>query len=260
MARLGARKLHYLLQPEFDKLGIKCGRDKLFNILREERMLVKKKKNFTKTTNSLHRFRKHSNLIEGMEIKAPEQVWVSDITYIKTKKGFLYLSLITDAFSKQIMGFELADNLKAESSMKALNMAISRRRYPKRELIHHSDRGLQYCTPVYTNMLLENNIKISMTSKYDPYENAIAERVNGILKTEFDAGSEFVDPKHALRVVKQSIKVYNKLRPHLSIHYRTPEEAHKQPNFEMKKWKNRFSSPDMSGDEINLLSLNNNLC
>ena len=133
------------------------------------------------------------------------------------------------------MGFELSDNLKAESSMKALNMAIKNRRYPKRKLIHHSDRGLQYCTPAYTNLLLENNISISMTSKYDPYENAIAERINGILKTEFDAGGEFVNPKDAHRVIKESIKVYNRKRPHLSIHYRTPEKAHKKPNFELKK-------------------------
>ena len=258
MARLGTRKLHYLLQSEFEQLGIKCGRDQLFSILRDERMLVKKKKNFTKTTNSMHRFRKHPNLIAELEIKEPEQAWVSDITYIRTKDGFLYLSLITDAFSKQIMGFELADNLKAESSIKALKMALNKRKYPKRELIHHSDRGLQYCTPAYTNMLLDNNIKISMTSKYDPYENAIAEGVNGILKTEFDAGGEFVNPKDAHRVVKESIRVYNKLRPHLSIHYRTPEEAHRDPNFELKKWKNRFSSRFINRDENNILSLRSN--
>jgi len=258
MARLGTRKLHFLLQPEFERFGIKCGRDRLFSILREECMLVKKKKNFTKTTNSMHRFRKYPNLIEILEIKRPEQVWVSDITYIKTKHGFLYLSLITDAFSKQIMGFELADNLRAENSIKALKMAIKKRSYPKRKLIHHSDRGLQYCTPAYTQMLLDNKIKISMTSKYDPYENAVAERVNGILKTEFDAGGEFINQKDAQRVIKESIKTYNKKRPHLSIHYRTPKEAHKRPNFELKKWKNRFSSVDMSTDEKNLLSLDIN--
>jgi putative transposase len=159
MARLGTRKLHFILQPEFERIGIKCGRDRLFSILRQECMLVKKKKNFTRTTNSMHRFRKYPNLIEGLQIKRPEQVWVSDITYIRTKRGFLYHSLITDAFSKQIMGFELADNLRAESSINALKMAIKKRRYPKRKLIHHSDRGLQYCTPVYTNLLLDNKIK-----------------------------------------------------------------------------------------------------
>ena len=258
MARLGTRKLHFLLQPEFKNLGIKCGRDKLFGILRDERMLVKKKKNFTKTTNSMHRFRKHPNLIEDLDIKRPEQVWVSDITYIRTKNGFLYLSLITDAFSKQIMGFELADNLRAESSIKALKMAIRKRKYPKQRLIHHSDRGLQYCTPAYTQMLLDHKIRISMTSKYDPYENAVAERVNGILKTEFDAGGEFINQKDAQRVIKESIKTYNKRRPHLSIHYRTPKEAHKRPNFKLKKWENRFSSSDMSEDEKNLLSLESN--
>jgi len=136
-----------------------------------------------------------------------------------------------------------------------VDQVLKKRRYPKRKLIHHSDRGLQYCTPAYTNLLLDNKIKVSMTSKYDPYENAMAERINGILKTEFDAGGEFINQKNARRVIKESIKTYNKKRPHLSIHYRTPKEAHKRPNFEMKKWKNRFSSADMSTDERNLLSL-----
>jgi len=257
LPRLGGRKLHYLLTPELEEHRIKCGRDKLFDILRDAGMLVKRKKNYTRTTNSMHRFRKYPNLIEGLEITRPEQVWVSDITYIRTRSGFLYLSLVTDAFSRRIMGFELADNLRAESSIKALRMAISGREYPGNELTHHSDRGLQYCTPAYTDTLEDHNIQISMTSRYDPYENAIAERVNGILKSEFDVGAEFVDPKQAKRVVKESIAVYNGYRPHLSCNYRTPKQAHLQPDFKPKKWKNKFSSPYRSKDENKVLSLNN---
>ncbi len=257
LSRLGGRKLHYLLAPALATQGIKCGRDRLFTILRDAGMLVKRKKNFTRTTNSFHRYRKYPNLIGAMEITRPEQVWVSDITYIRTRSGFLYLSLVTDAFSRRIMGYELADNLRAESSIKALKMAINGREYPERELIHHSDRGLQYCTPAYTKTLDDHNIQISMTSRYDPYENAIAERVNGILKGEFELEDEFVDFKQAKRAVKESIAVYNGRRPHLSCGYRTPKQAHLQPNFKPKKWKNKFSSRDMSRDENKLISLNN---
>jgi len=256
LPRLGGRKLHYLLTPELAEHRIKCGRDKLFDILRDAGMLVKKKKNFTRTTNSFHRFRKYPNRIEGLEITRPEQVWVSDITYIRTRSGFLYLSLVTDAFSRRIMGFELADNLRAESSIKALRMAINGREYAESELIHHSDRGLQYCTPAYTETLDDHNIQISMTSRYDPYENAIAERVNGILKGEFELEDEFVDFKQAKRAVKESIAVYNGHRPHQSCGYRTPKQAHLQPNFKPKKWKNKFSFRDMSRNENKLISLN----
>ncbi len=186
MPRRGILKLYYLLKPDFKRMGIKCGRDKLFDILRAERMLVKQKKNFTRTTNSHHRYWKHPNRIKELEVIRPEQVWVSDITYIKTRKQPLYLSLVTDAYSKQIMGYELADNLKVASTLKALRMALKKRQYPDQTLIHHSDRGLQYCAPAYTDILDDGGIDISMTTKYDPYENAIAERVNGILKSEFE--------------------------------------------------------------------------
>lgn len=255
MPRLGTPKLYHLLKPEWNAMGIKCGRDKLCSILREERMLVKKKKNFTKTTNSMHRFRKYPNLIENMTIDQPEQVWVSDITYVRVKDGFLYLSLITDAFSKQIMGYNLSDNMKVESSIKALKRAVANRMYPNRTLIHHSDRGLQYCAPAYTEILEENRIAISMTSKYDPYENAIAERVNGILKSEFDVGEVFINKQEARKVINESIQIYNVLRPHLTCHYRTPKQAHEHPNFTPIKWANRFSKHKISTVKNNFVSL-----
>ncbi len=224
MARVGTIKLYGMLKPEFIEMDIKCGRDKLFDILRERRMLVKKKKNYTRTTNSYHKYRKYNNLIQGLQITQAEQVWVSDITYIKTRDDDMYLFLITDAYSKQIMGDEISNNMKVSSGLKALKMAFKNRVYPKRELIHHSDRGLQYCHPDYTSKLEENNVSVSMTTKYDPYENAIAERVNGILKNEFAIGYINADVSYAIKEVKKSINTYNTFRPHRSLNCLTPEE------------------------------------
>lgn len=239
MSHVGTIKLYDLIKQDMKSMDIKCGRDKLFRILRSERMLVKRKKNFKKTTNSMHRYRRHPNLIMNLNITRPEQVWVSDITYIMTKRRHLYLSLVTDAFSKKIMGYYLADNQKTASSIKALNMAIKNRIYSDKPLIHHSDRGFQYCSSAYVKVLEDNLIDISMTTKYDPYENAIAERVNGILKSEFDIGEGFIDMKDALRVIKESIQTYNQLRPHLTCRLRTPNQAHTNPNFEPVKWKKK---------------------
>ena len=242
MPRIGGKKLYYLVKPELERQGLKCGRDKFFKILKQERLLVKKRKNYTITTQSYHRYNKHPNLVMDTTITQPEQVWVSDITYIRTKHGFMYLSLVTDAYSKQIMGFELSDNMKTESTKKALKMAIKNRKYPERPLIHHSDRGIQYCNPEYTDELDINNIDISMTTKYDPYENAVAERVNGILKNEFILDRELYSMKDAKRIINQSIRTYNNLRPHLSCNYLTPVQAHEKGNFKLKIWSKNFSS------------------
>ena len=236
MHRIGAVKLYDLIKDEFKKQNIKMGRDKFLTFLRQENLLVKKKKNYTKTTNSLHRFHKHKNLIKDLEVTTPEQVWVSDITYIKTQDGHHYLSLITDYYSKKIVGYYLADNLKVESTLKALNMAIKARKYPHRELIHHSDRGLQYCSDIYIDTLTKNNIKPSMTEAYDPYENAVAERVNGILKDEFDIGEGFINHKQAAKEIKYAIHTYNTFRPHLSCEKLTPEKAHEIGTYKLKKW------------------------
>ena len=242
MPRIGGKKLYYLIKPNITKLGIKCGRDKFFRILRHERLLVKKRKNYIVTTQSYHRFSKHPNRIMGVDIYQPEQVWVSDITYIKTVQGFMYLSLVTDAYSKQIMGYELSDNMKTESTKKALEMAIKNRKHPNRPLIHHSDRGFQYCNPDYTDVLDNYNIDISMTTKYDPYENAVAERENGILKNEFILDKELYSKVEAKRIINQTISIYNYERPHLSCDYLTPAQAHELGNYKMKKWSKNFSS------------------
>jgi putative transposase len=224
--RLGTLKVYKLIQPQLKKMNIKLGRDKFFDIMRENRMLIQRKRRFHKTTNSNHRFRKHPNLIKGNIYNKSEQVWVSDLTYIKTEKGFLYLSLITDLYSKKIMGYHLADSTKVENTTKALRMALCNRQYPNRELIHHSDRGFQYCSDEYTGLLSANKIKISMTQSYDPYENAAAERVNGILKDEFEIGEGFVNDPQAHREINNAIKVYNSKRPHMSCDYSTPNFAH----------------------------------
>ena len=248
-SRLGTEKVYNRIKQTLIVQEIKMGRDKLNKLLRDEQMLVRKKKNHTRTTNSYHRFRKWSNLLKDMELTRPEQAWVSDITYVSTKQGSMYLFLVTDAYSKQIMGSYLAENMKVESAVVALKEAISSRRYPERELIHHSDRGFQYCSPGYITMLQDNGITPSMTTKYDPYENAIAERVNGILKDEFDVGGTFPDQAMAKRETKTAIEIYNYERPHRSCQMMTPWEAHRSGNYKLKKWKKRILSPVATGDK-----------
>ena len=180
MSRLGTRKLYQLIKPELVKLDIKIGRDALFNHLREQGMLVKPKKSYIKTTNSRHWMRKHPNLLKEIQPSAPEEVFVSDITYVETEQGIHYLSLVTDAYSRKIMGYELSNEMKATDVVKALEMTLKNRFY-QQEAIHHSDRGLQYCSQIYQTKLIENNMVPSMTDGYDCYQNALAERINDIL-------------------------------------------------------------------------------
>jgi putative transposase len=232
MPRLGTRKLHYLLKS---KLGI--GRDKLFDLLRVEGLLIYKRRRYTVTTNSKHWMRKYPNLIRGIELVRPEQVWVADITYIDTNEdGHGYLHLITDAYSKQIMGYELCGNMEAASTLKALQMAIMNRKYNDQALIHHSDRGLQYCSKLYTHYLKDNHITISMTENGDPYENAIAERVNGILKDEFGLSEQINNISEAMKQATQSISIYNNSRPHLSCGMLTPVQMHQQQEIKLKSY------------------------
>lgn len=236
MPRLGVRKLYYLLQLE-NQASI--GRDKLFSVLRKEGLLVCKKRKYTVTTNSKHWLRKYPNLIKGMSPQRPEQLWVADITYIDTVEGNAYLHLITDAYSKQIMGYELSNNMEAASTLKALKMAIGRRKYQASGLIHHSDRGLQYCSKLYTDCLKENGIAISMTENGDPYENAIAERVNGILKDEFGLSDKFENIIQAKELTRQSVEIYNQLRPHLSCSMLTPTQMHQQDKIKLVSFKKK---------------------
>lgn len=236
MPRIGTRKLFYLIGQNLKELNIKIGRDVLFDFLRAEHLLIKPKRSYVKTTNSKHWMKKYPNLIEGLVIERPEQVWVSDITYVKTEHKYHYLSLITDAYSKKIMGYELSTDLSVDGPLKALNMALKSRKYPTKTLIHHSDRGLQYCSSDYTEKLKNNGIQISMTQNGDPYENAVAERINGILKYEFLLIDGFRDHLQAVSTIRDSIKVYNQERPHLTCSMLTPEQAHNQSNLVLRKW------------------------
>lgn len=238
MPRLGTRKLYHLLQPVLEEEGIKCGRDKLFALLGREGLFVTRRRKYTVTTNSKHWLKKYPNLIKDTIPTRPEQVWVADITYVPGEKKHQYLHLITDAYSKQIMGYELSDDLEAGSTLKALKMAIRRRQYPKLPLIHHSDRGLQYCSRLYTDTLQQNDIQISMTENGDPYENPIAERVNGILKEEFGLDEPGVESRMQQKQTRESISIYNRLRPHLSCHMLTPIQMHKQNKLKIKTWRN----------------------
>jgi len=234
MPRLGTRKLHYLLKES----GISIGRDQLFDLLRQEDMLVPTRKKYVRTTDSSHWMRKYPNLIKDIELVRPEQVWVADITYLNTEAdGNLYLHLITDAYSKQIMGYELCNNMNADSTDKAMQMALNNRIHKDQPLIHHSDRGSQYCSKLYVDRLKAGQVTISMTESGSPYDNAIAERVNGILKTEFGLGDQLTDQKEAIKQTEQSIFTYNHHRPHLSCHMLTPIQMHKQKTIKIKSYK-----------------------
>ena len=238
LPKLGGRKLYHLICDDLQKAGIKMGRDKLFSFLRDEKLLVARQKKYHKTTDSKHWMRKYPNRIKEMPIERPEQVWVADITYLLCNDRHCYLHLVTDAYSKKIVGFELADNMQGETTLKALKMAISGRAYSS-PLVHHSDRGLQYCSKDYVQELKDANIGISMTEQSDPYENAVAERVNGILKEEFALDVHFEDWEAMSYQVTQSISLYNQVRPHFSIGLMTPEQAHRQQKFKLKKWKKK---------------------
>lgn len=239
LPRVGTLKLHSMLQPKLEGHEIKIGRDYLFNLMRDHHLSIRQRKRCAITTDSRHWMHKYSNLIREMEIYRPEQVWVSDITYIRLVGQWGYLSLITDAYSKQIMGYSFRTDLSAKGCIDALKMALSVRQYPGASLIHHSDRGSQYCSRDYVKLLVENHIAISMTENGDPYENAIAERVNGIIKTEFNLHSSTLGFKETCKKIDQSIKAYNEIRPHASCDFLTPEQAHLREGTLRKRWKNK---------------------
>lgn len=237
--RLGGRKLLIRLQPHLSG-ELTIGRDAFFDLLRREGLLVRRRRNRTKTTNSYHRFHKYPNLIKDFTPDGPHQLWVSDITYIETSEGFGYLSLITDAYSRKIIGWELGPTLESKYTIKALQMALYQLPKEKKEVIHHSDRGVQYCCDEYVKLLNKNCLRISMTENGDPLENAIAERVNGILKDEWLYQMKLKSIEDAKKQLTWIIRVYNKERPHSSCDMNTPEKAHYQ-NGELKKhWKNYY--------------------
>ena len=249
MPRLGGKKLLHLLKEPLLAHGIDIGRDKLFGILAEYGLLVRKRKRRKPlTTDSGHPFYKYPNLIRELEPTRPNQLWVSDITYIPMGNGFCYLSLITDAYSRKIVGWCLWENLKRDGTVRALQMALGSLAGGKAKgLIHHSDRGLQYCSREYTDILDDAGAAISMTEKSDPYENAIAERVNGILKGEFGLDDGFGDYELALAAVQKAIETYNNQRPHASCNYLTPEQAHQREGKLKSKWRKNESKEVLRG-------------
>jgi transposase InsO family protein len=224
--RVGTRKLHEALLDQFVAFGFKIGRDSLFDILRTHNMLVRPKKVSCKTTDSYHRFRTYKNLVKGLIINRPNQVWVSDITYIRTINGFCYLALVTDLFSRKIVGYDISDSLELAGCLRAFKRALKTAR-PAEGLIHHSDRGSQYCSNQYVAELKKRKIEISMTEENHCYENAVAERVNGILKDEFYLDQCFFNTSHAKNATKNAIDIYNNKRLHLSLAYKTPNMVFK---------------------------------
>lgn len=205
------------------------GRDKLFDLLRFHGLLIRKRKRTVKTTDSHHWLKKYPTLIKELVITTPEQLWVSDITYIRTLQGFSYLSLLTDAYSRKIVGYALHETLEAEGPLQALRMAISKhKRNAPFVLIHHSDRGIQYCSAEYIAILRMENIAISMTQSGSPYDNSLAERVNGTIKNDFFPKQIYKDHKEANEQIGRIIAIYNEIRPHDSIDYLTPQQAHEK--------------------------------
>lgn len=236
LPQCGSKKVYLDIKQKIEDAGLKIGRDKMHKYLKNSNLLIKPKKKYTTTTNSKHYFRRFKNEIKNLDIVRPEQVFVNDITYIKINKQFAYLFLVTDAYSKKIMGWTLNYTMKVKDGKKAILMAHKNRKY-KTNLFHHSDRGIQYCNPSYIKYIQKKGMKPSMTEELHVYENAIAERINGILKGEFGIGTGFNSLKEARSVIKTVIHTYNNRRRHLSLHNLTPDFVHNNPSIKIKTWK-----------------------
>jgi putative transposase len=235
--RIGTRKLYYLLTPRLQLHGIKMGRDALFDMLERYDLLVRHRRRRAVTTDSNHPYHKYDNLIQHLVLTGKNQLWVSDITYLRIAEGFCYLSLVTDAFSRKIVGHRVWPSLSAKGSIAALNMALSEQKPAHNVLIHHSDRGVQYCCSDYVEQLQSHHINISMSKKGDPYQNAIAERVNGILKMEYSLNKEFNSVEDACDAVGAAVALYNTCRPHDSLSYLTPDQAHELTGVIKRNWR-----------------------
>ena len=225
---LGGKKLYYQIGTQLNDSGIKFGRDKLFTLLSKHELLIKRKRSYTQTTMSKHWLRKYPNLVKAIAVTVPEQVWVSDITYLKTDEGNCYLNMVTDAYSRKIVGYAVSSTMNNEAMSAAYRMALKNRVYPETPLIHHSDRGLQYCSQEYVHLSNIHHVKISMTENGDPYENALAERMNRTMKEEFGLGRVLPSLETAERLVEESVKLYNNQRPHWALKFKTPNQVHLQ--------------------------------
>jgi len=237
---IGGRKLYVLLQAFMLEHQIKMGRDALFDLLAAHRLLIRRKKRRITTTQSFHWLRKYPNCIKHAIPIQANQIWVADITYYRTTEGFVYISFITDAYSRKIVGYHVADSLEAIHTVKALQMAIEQASGPLHKLIHHSDRGVQYCCADYVQLLQDNQIAISMTGNGDPLENAIAERVNGIIKEEFLNHYSLKNQSEVMEVLSQSVNIYNTQRPHMSCNMLMPDDVHQNNLPVHRTWKNYY--------------------
>jgi transposase InsO family protein len=248
--RMGTRKLYDKLEPFMIEHQIKIGRDALFDLLSANHMLVRKRKRKVQTTQSYHWLRKYPNLIRDFIPIAPNQLWVSDITYWQIELGYVYISFITDAYSHKIVGFHVGETLESVETIQALKMALSCLLPDKQyQLIHHSDRGVQYCHHKYVKLLQDNEIKISMTENGDPLENAIAERVNGIIKEEYLQDYTVKNIKEAKQALSFVVKLYNEERPHNSISNNVPNHVHENKEINPKRlWKNYYKKQGNTRD------------
>jgi len=235
--RVGGKRLYDILKADIKSHDIKLGRDKFLEILRWNNLLVKRKRKRKKTTFSRHALRKYANISKDILVDKSEQLWVSDITYIRVGEGFSYLILITDAYSRKVVGYHFSIKMDAEFCEVALRQAIAGRQFPERNLVHHSDRGVQYCSALYTGILKEHDIAISMTENGDPLENALAERMNGIFKDNFDIARTFDNFEQAKQAIDLAIEYYNNRLPHSSIDKMTPSQAHFCTGELKKHWK-----------------------
>ena len=227
LPRLGTRKMYHLIKPTLQELQLKFGRDKLFELIRYYDLQIKPKRRYVQTTMSKHWLRKWPNIIKNRSVIRPDEVWVSDITYLKTEQGNCYLNMITDAYSRKIVGYAVADNMETESMIGALKMAVKQRTPNSVATIHHSDRGLQYCSKEYESLTKTNNIRLSMTENGDPYENALAERMNRTIKEEFGMDRVLKSKEQVNQLVPESVALYNQKRPHLALNMKTPEQVYK---------------------------------
>jgi len=223
--KLGTKKLYNELKIEGQHYGRGFGRDKFFELLRYNGLLIKRKRRYAITTQSDHPFYKYGNKLATTSITAPHQAWVSDITYLRTRQGFAYLSLVTDAYSRKIVGWNVDVSLGVAGTIKAVNQAIHQSSNTE-GIIHHSDRGIQYCCHAYTSILKQKGIQISMGEAGNCYDNAIAERVNGILKDEYLLDAEFPNLQYAINATREAIYLYNHKRPHWSLNLRKPADVH----------------------------------
>lgn len=241
MPRLGGRKLLVKIHPNLPP-ELQIGRDCFFNFLRDNQLLVRRRRNQVRTTFSNHWLHKYPNLIKEFEPKSAHQLWVSDITYIETCEGFIYLFLITDAYSRKIVGWHISETMEADNAVIALRMAISQLPRKTKHLFHHSDRGVQYCSQKYVKILEKNTVQISMTENGDPLENAVAERINGILKDEWLKDMKGMSKYNVKKQTAYIIEIYNTQRPHSSVDMLTPDQAHKKRGTLKRHWKNYWKS------------------